>query len=316
MSLAGRTLYHLWHRPLASWRHSRRHGGPLMQWRTARGQRAMEAAALALPPLPPRDTRSGPPLVVHLLTGKRYLHQTGFCLHTLARHCPVAVIPEIYDDGSLGREGSDYFKRLSPAAVVHDYATLGARMERSFPADRFPVLSERRKNYPHIRKLTDVHGGRSGARLVLDSDLLFWREPRVLIDWAKTAPAPLHAVDCAESYGYPRALLEKVSGRPVPPLVNVGICGFRSESIDWDFVEHASSALIAAAGTSYYLEQALVALLVAREGAAAVVAPAGDYVTLPGAAEIARPAAVMHHYVDTARGPYLREAWRRALSAS
>jgi len=313
MSLAGRLIYNLWHRPIAGILHSIRHGGPLVQWRTSRGQRAMEAAALVLPPLPYRLAAAGAPLNVHLLTGKRYLHQTGFCLHTLARHCPVPLAPEIYDDGSLGADGEAYFRRLTPSVVIHRYTELTAHLDAVLPASRFPVLRERRQNYPHLRKLTDVHAGQVGARLVLDSDLLFWREPRLLIDWATAPASPLHGIDSTENYGYPRSLLEKVAGLPVPSLVNVGICGFRSETIDWDFLEYAAATLIAAAGTSYYLEQALCALLVARAGGA-VAAPKHDYVTLPDSTEIAHPTAVMHHYVDTSRGPYLRDVWRRTLS--
>src|SRR5690606_10908337 len=129
-------------------------------------------------------------------------------------------------------------------------------------------------------KLTDVHAGRVGWRLVLASDLLFWREPRFLLDWAAAPDRPLHAVDCEENYGYTRPLLEKIAGAPVPPRINVGLCGLRSDTIDWDFLEHATAALIAAERTSYYLEQALVALLVARGGPAAA-APVADYITLP-----------------------------------
>ena len=37
--------------------------------------------------------------------------------------------------------------------------------------------------------------------------------------------------------------------------------------------------------------------------------------TMPGAAEIARPSAVMHHYVDLSRDAYHVSAWRAALAA-
>lgn len=308
MSLAGRLLYQLWHRPVGAVRHSLRHGGPLAQRAAARGEREMRAAAARLPPLP--APRSAPPsLCVHLLTGRRFVHQTAFCLHSLARHCPGGVHAEIYDDGSLDPEATALLRRLAPGLTLHDAATLAARLDEFLPASRFPVLRERWRNYPHLRKLIDVHLGRTGWRLVLDSDLLFWREPRFLLDWAAAPERPLHAADCAENYGYSRPLLEHLAGAPLPPRVNVGLCGLRSETLDWGFLEHATATLIAAERTNYYLEQALVAVLAARLGPCAI-APAADYVTLPSAAEIARPTAVMHHYVDTARGAYFRHAWR------
>lgn len=306
MSLPGRLLYQLWHRPLGAVRHSLRHGGPFAQRAASLGESEMRSAAARLPLLP---SRPGPPFRVHLLTGRRFVHQTAFCLHSLARVCPVSLLPEIYDDGSLDDSSADLLRRLAPDLRIHEYTTLSARLDEFLPAERFPVLRERWRNYPHIRKLIDVHLGRSGWRLVLDSDLLFWREPRLLLDWSSAPDRPLHATDCEENYGYSRPLLERLAGAHLPSLVNVGLCGLRSDAIDWDYLEHASATLIAAERTNYYLEQALVALLAAREGPCAV-APAADYVTLPSAAEIARPSAVMHHYVDTARGPYFRTAWR------
>lgn len=307
MSFAGRLLYQLWHRPLGAIRLSARHGGPFAQAAAARGRRAMEDAVARLPALPDRPGR---PFTVHLLTGRKFAHQTAFCLHSLARVCPQPLGVELYDDGSLDAASVAALRRLAPALTLHPHAELRGRLEQVLPAARFPTLRERWINYPHIRKLIDVHAGRSGWRLVLDSDLLFWREPRFLLDWAAAPDRPLHATDCAENYGYSRPLLERIAGRPVPALVNVGLCGLHSDTIDWEFLEQAAARLIAAERTSYYLEQALVALLVARGGPAAA-APARDYLTLPDRAEIARPTAVMHHYVDTSRGDYYREAWCR-----
>lgn len=311
MSLAGQTLYHLWHRPLGMARESLRHGGPLAQLRTARGRSAMIAAAATLPASP---ARPGAPRPLHFLTGRRFAYQTAFCLHSLARRSGVSFAPEFYDDGSLDAPSRDLLLRIAPQGRIHDSATLRARLDEFLPVARFPSLRDRWERYPHIRKIIDVHLGREGWRLVLDSDLLFWREPRFLLDWLAAPDRPLHAVDCEENYGYPRLVLEKLAGLPVPRLVNVGLCALRSDAIDWEFLEHASASLIRAHGTSYYLEQALVALLVARASGHRAIAPAEDYVTYPSPAEIARPAAVMHHYVDLSRDAYHRHAWRLCLS--
>lgn len=308
MSFSGRVVYNLWHRPLAAARQSLRHGGLYVQYRNARGERDMRAAAMKLPSFHGRDS-ADTPFTVNLLTGRKFIHQTAFCLHSLARVCPGLLHAEIYDDGSLDGENSALLRSFSPTIYIHDFKEMQARLEAYLPASRYPMLRERWINYPHIRKLIDVHLGRTGWRLVLDSDLLFWREPRFLLDWAAAPHQPLHATDCAENYGYTRPLLEKIAGCPLPSLVNVGLCGLRSDAIDWDFLEHAAATLIEAENTSYYLEQGLVALLVARHGSAAV-APFHDYLTMPDAKEIARPTAVMHHYVDLARGPYYRTAWR------
>lgn len=316
MSSLSRTLrlgplaYQLWHRPLAAVRNSLRHGGPLAMRETERQRREMEAAAAHLPPLP---QPGGQPLVVHLLTGRRFAFQTAFCLHSLARHCPVPVQAEIYDDGTLETESTSILTRLSPSVRIHPPAGIHARLDKVLPTSRYPALRERWLNYPNLRKLIDVHLASTGWKLVLDSDLLFFRRPNLLLEWSAMPPNPLHAVDCTESYGYSRPLMEQLAGAPIPPLVNVGICGLRSETLDWDRLEHWCATLIAREKTNYYLEQALVAMQVAG-APSRTIAPAADYLTLPSPAEIATPTAVMHHYVDTAKRGYFRTAWRRTLS--
>jgi hypothetical protein len=122
----------------------------------------------------------------------------------------------------------------------------------------------------------------------------------------------LHAVDCTESYGYSRSLMERLAGAPIPPLVNVGLCGLRGETLDWTELEAWCAELITRERTNYYLEQALVAMLVAGQSCAVV--PAADYITMPGKAEVLEPSAVMHHYVAESKRWYFRHAWRQVAA--
>ena len=62
---------------------------------------------------------------------------------------------------------------------------------------------------------------------------------------------------------------------------------------------------------SYYLEQALVAMLAARSNCA--VAPAADYVTWPRPPEATECRAVMHHYVAGSKRWYFQHNWRRTI---
>ncbi|MCF3648687.1 hypothetical protein [Synoicihabitans lomoniglobus] len=269
----------------------------------------------AIAKLPTVSSAAGTPLEVHLLTGRNFAYQSAFCLYTLARHCPCPIAVNLYDDGTLHSESIDSLQRIFPDLVLHAHQTLVERRNEFLPREQFPVLCERWENYPHIRKIIDVHLARVGPRLVLDSDLLFWREPRFLLDWARSSGPPLHAIDAQENYGYPRGLMEELTGAPIGDRVNVGVCAIRSEQIDWEFLEYASRRMTELHGTNYYLEQALFAMLVAREGPAAI-APATDYITMPSSREIAHPTAAMHHYVDLSRIAYHRQAWRLALQST
>ena len=176
------------------------------------------------------------------------------------------------------------------------------------------MLRERWLNYPNLRKLIDPHLASTGWKLVIDSDLLFFRPPTLLLEWLDSPSQPLHAVDCETSYGYNRATLNQLAGAPLAELVNVGLCGLNSSELDWEKIEHWCAELIRSEGTHYYLEQALVAMLVA--GRNCTVAPAADYVTQPNASEAIACQAVMHHYVANSKRWYFQTNWRHALAST
>ena len=109
----GRLALKLWHQPLARLRDSWRDGGPLVARGTERRRQEMEAAAFALPPLPPRA--GAPSVTLHLLTGRRFWSQTAFCLHSFAQQAEAGVRAEIYDDGSLDDTLGRQLARFGPS---------------------------------------------------------------------------------------------------------------------------------------------------------------------------------------------------------
>ena len=52
---------------------------------------------------------------------------------------------------------------------------------------------------------------------------------------------------------------------PIPQRVNVGICGLKSDDLDWEQLESWCKTLIEQQGTHYYQEQALIAMLMAGQ---------------------------------------------------
>lgn len=305
MSLAGKIAYNIAYRPWGAVRTSLLHGGPWQQYLTGRGEDAMRAAALRLPV----PSGSGPELRPHLLTGRRFWHQTAFCLWSLSTCSGRSVAPVIHDDGTLDESHRDTLRRLFPAARFISRTEALKHMDTVLPATRFPHLRERWLRYPQIRKLTDPHAGSHGWKLVIDSDLLFFRRPDFLLRWSDSPDRPLHAVDCQTAYGYSRDLMHRLSGAPVADLINVGLAGLNSSELDWERIEYFCRELIGAEGPHYFLEQALIAMLVAGRDCA--VAPAADYVTLPRQPEATACRAVMHHYVVDSKRWYFQRNWRR-----
>lgn len=309
----GRIAYHGFHRP-ASWlRDLYLDGGPWQRRRTAQGRMEMEAAAQHLPLLP-APPEGAAPVTLHLLTGRRFWYQTAFCLWTFARAAQRPLAPVILDDGSLAAEFSDPLRRLFPAARILSTAEIESRLDTHLPTARFPSLRARRLAYPHLRKLIDPHVGVTGWRILIDSDLLFFRRPSVLLDWHDRPEIPLRAEDIGNAYGYPLELLTELAGRPVTERINCGLLGLRSETIDWERLDYWCRILLERGGPQYYQEQALVALLLA--GRDCVVPPLSDYVILPQPPEALVCRAVMHHYVAESKRWYFQHGWRHVLSPS
>jgi hypothetical protein len=265
----------------------------------------MEAAASRLPPQ--RVPAPGAPEVC-FLTGRRFWYQTAFCCWSLRHHAGCDLRPVFIDDGTFDHALHAECLRLFPGADVETAAAIECRLEAHLPAAEYPTLRSQRLTYVHLRKLTDVHAGCTGWRVVLDSDMLFFRRPTALLEWLAHPNRLLHMHDVQDSYGYPQGTLARLAGCPLPARLNVGICGLRSEAIDWRQLEAWCAELLRRHGTSYYQEQALVALWVSRHSALCL--PDQDFLVMPDEAECRSPTAVLHHYVDLSKRGYFRHAWR------
>lgn len=304
MGLAG-PAKHLYHEPREALRRLLLDGGPIERRRTERGRLAMIEAAKRLRPIPPPP---GGNVNVHVLSGARYWYQTLFCLVSLQRRAVQRVTPIIYDDGSFTDETVGFITKIIPWASFEGRAVIEARLDDSLPFSRFPTLRARRLDYPHLRKLTDVHAGGSGWKVVLDSDMIFFREPDALLAWLCAPDRPCHMVDVATAYGYSPKLMQRLAGTEVPERVNVGICGLQNDAIDWDWLEFCCRSMLELEGPSYLQEQALTALLVSR--GPACVLPETDYVVRPSVEEGRRPTGVLHHYVAESKRSYFQFGWR------
>lgn len=307
MGMMGRLLYRYYYAPLGFLGRCRREG-PMNLYLGSRGRAQMEHAAESLPPVDPPE---GPAAEVYFLSGRKFWYQTCFCAWTLLRHSDLPLRPIVLDDGSLDESMQVALRRVIPQVRFDPRPDIEARLDRHLPAGRFPTLRKHRLVYPHLRKLTDVHAGLTGWRLVLDSDMLFFRRPEFILDWLRDPQRPAHMIDVAQSYGYPTNVLDELAGVSLAERLNVGVIGLKSETVDWERLESWCRTLLERHGSHYLLEQGLTAMLLAGQPCA--VAPETDYVALPPADEVRRPRAVMHHYVAESKAWYFRYGWRSGL---
>jgi hypothetical protein len=265
----------------------------------------MEHAATLLPSVP--ATGSLLPTPVVFLTGRSLWYQTAFCGWSLIRQSASAFSFRIYDDGTLDGTCRDRLQRLFPTATIEPAAETTARLNQHLPRSKFPYLRRRREDYLPLRKLTDVHVGQTGWRLFLDSDMLFFRTPTQLLNWLQAPQQPCTMQDVCNAYGYSDGLMRELAGRAVPDRINSGVCGLRSESLDWERLEHWCRVLEDREGTHYFLEQALMAVLLANIPHDQA---SGEYVVKPSRAEVEHPTQILHHYVSESKAWYFRQGWR------
>ena len=305
----GHWLYQLWHRPKASLERSVREGGPFEQWKTRRARTEMRVAAARLAPMPVRAPRNDEPCLF-FLTGNSYWEQTAFCLRSLQLQTPGQTWPVVVvDDDTLQPAQWASLAAAFPGLSLTAGENLRQSLDTRFPCGRFPALRAHREHFALLRKLTDVHAARPGANLFLDADMLFHRQPAALLAWFDDPSQPLVMTDLTESYGYSRAQLSALTSTSIPPLVNTGVCGLVSARIDWTEVERWTRTLLDTCGSHYFLEQALVALLLGETPFRQLSAT--DYIVGPPSAEILAPRACLHHYVALTKRDYFRHAWRR-----
>jgi hypothetical protein len=164
-----------------------------------------------------------------------------------------------------------------------------------------------------LRKITDIHAGSDGWKLVLDSDMLFHGRPQFILDWLSAPDRSCHMLDIDDAYGYSADILQELAGSELPKRLNVGLCGLNSSEIDWEKLEYWCRELVMREGTHYAMEQAMVAMLIA--GNPRVAAPANDYVVSPARCEAECPTAVLHHYTAESKAWYFRFAWRHVADS-
>lgn len=272
------------------------------------GKSSMQTRALKLPKI--YSQADGLPL--HFLTGKKYLYQTLYCIQSLVKVSSEKFKFILIDDGTFDERLINQISEQLPDAEIITQQIINKNLASLLPLDQFPMLHQKRKEYPHIKKLTDVHTISSGWKVVLDSDMLFWNSPDQLLEWLKSPNTNIYMIDCEQAYGYSTELMRDLCGNEIPDLVNVGIIGLQSSSIDWPKIENWCKTMEEREGKSYFLEQAITAMIVS--GSIATVLQSQNYVVNPSAQQVEDESGILHHYVHLSKADYFRSGWRKIKS--
>ncbi|QXV67507.1 glycosyl transferase [Mucilaginibacter sp. 21P] len=246
---------------------------------------------------------------VYFLTGKRYWYQTAFCLYSLQKVCTtIRITAKFIDDGSINEKLKKQIIKQFPSSIVITAADTEALLDAGLPWQSYPRIRAKRETYPHLKKLTDVHIHSGDWKLVLDSDMLFFKYPKELLDWINNPSKPFFLKDPITSYHYSFNLMEELTGKRITPNLNVGVIGLNSKKINWDALENWIAELEKKEGTSYLLEQALSAMIVAGEDI--IIADPSVYMVMPCEQEVRQLTSALHHYVAQSKEWYYKLAWK------
>lgn len=297
---------HLYRFPLYKWKMIQRFGGFWDYHKMLQGQKQMMGASRQLPTIV--SDKQG--LHIYFLTGKNYFYQTLYCAFSLNKVSKEKFQFILVDDGSFDEDLIKQISKQMPGAEIITADTIALNLKKHLPKSQFPYLHVKREIYPHIRKLTDIHTlDNNPYKLVLDSDMIFWDEPHEVISWLKTPNGCLYMLDCEESYGYDRNIMRSLCGHDIPPLVNVGLLGISSNTINFQNLEVWSKTLEDKQGASYFLEQALSAMLVADMPQ--TILKKEEYVVNPNISIIGLDVVKLHHYVDLSKKHYFNTFWKK-----
>lgn len=296
----------LYRYPKAKWKTYQHYGGIFAYRRMQLNSRKMKGAVASLP-----EIKSNPDgLPIYFLTGEKYLYQTLFCMASAIKHQPEIFRFILVDDGTFNGEIISLINKQTKNTEIVSASQIKKNLDKLLPEKVFPVLHHKRRIYPHIKKLTDIHSIQDGNdwKLVLDSDMLFWQQASDIINWLKSPQSPIYMQDCEQSYGYTTRLMEKLCGSKIHPLINVGIIGLKSSGIDWRNLENWITGLEEAEKTSYYLEQALTSMIIGENRS--VVLNKDKYIVNPTPDQVTQKEGILHHYVDLSKIAYFAKAWK------
>lgn len=301
----GKVALYCWHRPLGLVKKSILEGGPLEQIRTERGRKHMVEAAATFPTLLPLSDKYSANVL--FLSGKKYWYQTLFCFISLQLRFDYRITPLIFDDGTLDHDVRRLICQVVPWATFVDLSDIESRLDLHLPVKRYPSLRHRRIEYPHLKKLTDLHVGMAGFGLVLDSDMLFYERPDELDQYFKS-PSAIYIQDVSDAYGYSNKLMCELAEGPVLSKVNVGLYAFDRGLIDWDAEERWCAKQLQIEGTSYLQEQGITAIELTKQSARPL--SSARYIVMPNSKEGRSPTAILHHYVAHSKRTYFQQGWR------
>lgn len=245
---------------------------------------------------------------VHILTGAKDWRLAAWALASFFHATEVAWPIVVHDDGSLPERAREKLSELFEGCRIISRPEADERMSRELRA--YPYCLDYRNTHPLALKIFDMPQFATEERFIaLDSDVLFFKRPKEIIDWAQ-GPAVRDCwfnEDVSES-----ALISANEAREELNVklwsrVNSGLCLLSRSAIDFDLCDRALATTSILRGHIWRVEQTLFALCASRNGRGGLL-PKTYEVTLK---RNASKDSIARHYVGAVRDRFYGEGLKR-----
>ena len=161
-----------------------------------------------------------------------WMSYASFCIYSGKRY-PLWI----HDDGSFGEEGVARLRRSLPGAVFVSRRQADAEM-KSRLAGCPECTKFREENFFFLKLFDAFHFAPTERLIVLDNDILFFREPAEVVRWLDLCEREIcFNSERGESLAMTREDLATLPGRPADMLLNAGFGLIWKEVMDWEFCE-------------------------------------------------------------------------------
>lgn len=322
MSLIGKLVYNVYYKPKDIRATKERFGGKRSYELMLQGEQKMRDFALNNLTINGNCCLKGP-FKLNFLTGEKFIHQSLFCIHSFLKFLSVEESGNfsinLYDDGSLCPQTFTILQNKFPGVNLIPAKSSIEAIGQKLSSKRFPKIHEKLKTFPLIKKLVYIHINNAGLNTFLDSDMLFLKRPQAFLNWlllnSKSNINALCMPDIKRSYGYKEETIKEVWPAGVKNNINSGFYAIQSERINYEFIEELINKFEEKAGSNYYLEQLITALLLEQSENLYVLPPC-DYIVFPTKEQINHQEGTLHHYVDVSKEGYFKESWKRQIAYS
>ncbi|MGC3988616.1 MAG: hypothetical protein QM796_02805 [Chthoniobacteraceae bacterium] len=258
----------------------------------------------------PTDLPLAPEVTVHTFTGAKDWRLGAWMLASFTHFTGLNWRIIVHEDGSLPTEAAIELRRLFPRLEIVTRARADEQLRAVLAP--YPLCTEFRATNPLALKLFDMPHFAPGRKfLLLDSDVLFFRRPQEILDWAASEEGGCwFNRDVSESSLVSAEEARTQLGTELWPQVNSGLCCIDKTALDHAFCEKVLAETTIRQGHFWRIEQTLFALCASHARTGGLLPPTYEVSLQPQSS----PGIIARHYVGAVRQRFYAEGLPRLQS--